>query len=243
MSTSGTYTFTVNRDQIIRDAMLNIGKLDGVEVPSPEEVTDCAFKLSMLVKQWMGKTDFAPGLKVWTRRRGYLFLSSSTGQYSVGQTATGYTNSFTATTTSATAASGATAVAVTSATGFATSYYIGVLLSTGALQWTTVSSVSGTTINLAVPLTASVSSGTTVYVYATTGTQPLTIESALLRDANNQDTPLAIMPTTQDYDNLTNKADPTNIADPTAVYYEFQLTNSYLYTQCGAASDLTKYRT
>ena len=66
--TSGTWTFSVMRDDIIRHAMLDIGALDGEEVPTAQEITDCAFRLNMIVKQWMGNMDFAHGLKMWQRQ-------------------------------------------------------------------------------------------------------------------------------------------------------------------------------
>lgn len=241
MTTSGSFSFTVNRDQIIRDAMLNIAKLDEVEVPSAQDITDCNLKLNMLVKQWMGKSDFMPGLKVFKRKWGYLFLSNSTGKYTVGPGATGWTNSFVRPLTTATAASGANSIIVDSATGIATNYYIGIQLDTGALQWTTVSGVVSTTISLTDVLTGQASSGAQVYCYQTIAQQPLSIETAVLRDQHNQDTPLSFLRTVQDYANLPNKVDTLNISDPTAIYYEFQLTNSNLYTDCGAAEDVRKY--
>jgi len=240
MSTSGSYSYTVNRDQIIRQAMLTIGKLDESEVPNAQEISDCAFVLNLMIKQWQGRTDFSPGLKVWTRRRGYLFLNSTTGQYSVGPTATGWTNSFVGPLTTAVAASAATSIVVSSATGIAATYNIGIQLDSGALYWTTVSSVSGTTVNLSAALPSQSSSGSQVYCYSTTAQLPLTIETALLRDNQNSDTPLRIL-TVQDYDMLPNKADPKNIGDPTAIYYEFQLDNANLFTDVGAANDVTKY--
>lgn len=242
MATSGTFSFTVNRDQVIRQAMLNIGKLEGLENPTNEEVNDCNLLLNMLVKQWMGRTDFAPGLKVWKRKWGYLFLDYNGSSYTVGTGGTGWTNSFTSTTTSATAASGATTISVTSATGFADTYHIGIQLDSGALQWTTVSGAPvGTTITLAAALTGQSSSGSVVYVYQTIAQQPLNIETCVLRDNNNVDTPINIMRTVQEYANLTNKVDTQNRSDPTAIYYEYQLTNSNLYTDCGASNDVTKY--
>ena len=248
MTTSGTFTFTCNRDQIIRDAMLNIGKLDDTEIPTAQEVQDCNFKLNMLVKQWMGKTDFAPGLKVWTRKRGYLFLSSTTGQYSIGQTSyaspngTGWTNSFTTTTVAVKALAGAGSVTVAnaSAAGLIIGSTVGIILGTNNLDWFKATNVVGNVVTLSGTLVDVANAGTTVFVYQTQGTQPLSIETAILRDSNNSDTPLKIM-TVQEYDNLPNKADPTNISDPTAIYYEFQLGNSNLFTDCGAANDTTKY--
>jgi len=47
--------------------------------------------------------------------------------------------------------------------------------------------------------------------------------------------------TVQDYDYLPSKVAPLNIGDPTAIYYEFQLGNSYLYTDIAAAQDVSKH--
>src|SRR4029077_8032670 len=84
MALSGTFSFTVVRDDIIREAMLNCGAIGESEVPTAQEVTDCARKLNMMAKQWMGTLDFAPGLKMWTRQRGDLFLSTTRYQYGLG---------------------------------------------------------------------------------------------------------------------------------------------------------------
>jgi hypothetical protein len=241
MTTSGSYSFTVNRDQIIRDAMLNIGKLDEVETPSAQDITDCNLKLNMLIKQWMGRTDFTPGLKVFKRKWGYLFLNNLTGQYTVGPSATGWTNSFVHPVTTTTEITGAGSITVASATGIATNYYIGIELDSGALFWTTVTGVVGLVVSLTATLPSQSSTGSQVYCYQAIAQQPLSIETAVLRDEFNQDTPLNIMRTVQDYANLPSKVDTQNISDPTAIYYEFQLTNSILYTDCGAALDVKKY--
>ncbi len=241
MTTSGSFSFTVNRDQVIRDAMLNIGKLDEVENPSAQDITDCNLKLNMLIKQWMGGTDFAPGIKVYKRKWGYLFLNNATNKYTVGPGGTGWTNSFVRPVTTSTALSGAASITVPSTSGIAANYNIGIALDSGALQWTTVLSVVGLTVNLNAALTGQSSSGSQVFCYQTTAQQPLNIETAVLRDQFNQDTPLNFMRTVEDYANLPSKTDVTNISDPTSIYYEFQLTNSFIYTDCGAAQDVQKY--
>jgi hypothetical protein len=240
MTTSGSWSFSVNRDDVIKTAMQFIGKIGENELPTATETSDLARILNMLVKQWQGKTDFATGLKTWTRRTGYLFLNNSTGQYSVGPTATGWTNSFVNPLTTAGAALGASTITVSSATGIVIGYTIGVEYGTNSILWTTVSNVVGTTITLNTTLPGASASGSEVYCYQTTAQQPQHIEAAVLRDSNNQDTPLNLM-TVQTWAYLPNKVDPTNIADPTAIYYEFQLGNSILYTDCGAANDVSKY--
>lgn len=244
MATSGVYSFGVTRDDIIRQAMLNIGKLDPYESPDAQQTSDCAMMLNALVKQWMGKADFAPGLKVWTRKRGHLFLSNTGYRYSVGPGATGWSNEIVFPTATAAVAAAGVTLTLSSVTGIAAGYFIGIELSTGALQWTTVSSVDTGLLQVVIPapgLTASILSGAQIFAYQTVAQQPLFIEAAVLRDQDLTDTPMRLLRSTQEYDNLPNKTDPTNIADPTAIYYENQLGNSYLYTDCGAAQDVTKH--
>ena len=242
MTTSGTFSFSVGRDEIIKVALQFLGKFSDSELPTTTETNDLSRLLNMMVKQWMGKSDFAPGLKTWTRRLGYLWLSPTTGVYSVGPTATGWTNSYVNPNTTATYAAGTSSIVVTSATGIAANYYIGLHQNNGVIFWTTVGSgyVSGTTIPLTANTTYASSTGSEVYVYQTIAQQPQLIETAILRDQFNSDTPLKIL-TVQDYDNLPNKVDPTNISDPSAIYYEYQLGNSNLSIDCGAANDTNKY--
>lgn len=241
MTTSNSYSFSVSRDDIIRQAMLNIGKLDAFEVPDAVQTADCTLMLNMLCKSWMGKSDFAPGLKVWTRKRGHLFLSSTTGQYSVGPGATGWTNSYVKATISVAAAAAATTLTLTSVAGMAIGDRIGISLDSGALFWTTILTIPSTTITVSAGLPSSAAALNVVFTYTTAAQQPLFIESAILRDIYSSDTPIKILRSTQEYDILSNKTDTTNVQDPTAIYYENQLTNSYVYTDAGASQDTTKH--
>lgn len=241
MATSGVYSFGVTRDDIFRQAFLNIGKLGAYSTLDSVQAADTGIVLNMMCKQWMGKADFAPGLKMWTRKHGHLFLNSTTGRYLVGPTAPGWTNDYVQTTTTASAAAAALTLSLTSVTGIATGYFIGIVLASGALFWTTVNGAPvGLVVTLAAALPSAAASGAQIFAYQTTAQQPLFIETAVLRDQFLVDTPVNIM-NVQDYDYLPNKADPTALQDPTAIYYENQLTNSYLYTDAGAAQDTTKH--
>ena len=239
MTTSGTYVFRVNRDQIIRMAMLFINKLEESEVPTAQEVSDCSAILNMMVKQWMGQGDFSSGLKTWTRRVGYLFLSGLTGKYNVGQTATGWTQSFVKTTTTTGSAQGGNTLALVSVSGITLGDNVGVNLGT-YIYWSTVTLIAGLNVTIAGTFPAAVGSGAVVYDYTTPATQPLFIEAAYLRDSSNNDTTLKFL-TLEQYAILPSKNNPTNVTDPSAIYYEWQLTNSNLFTDVAGASDLTKY--
>jgi len=77
---------------------------------------------------------------------------------------TGFVNSVIATVTTADATVGATAIVVDSNAGFTTGYPVGIEVSPAVMQWTTVASVVGTTINLTDPLDADVTSGNVLFL-------------------------------------------------------------------------------
>ena len=84
MTTSGSYSFSVTLTDMVRHIMLNLGAIGESETPTAQEFADVQFKINMLVKQWMAKKDFAPGLKVFTRQPADLFLGYSKFQYQLG---------------------------------------------------------------------------------------------------------------------------------------------------------------
>jgi hypothetical protein len=239
MATSGVYGFYVTRDDIVREALLNLKKIDGIDPIEPTLMADCVRKLNLLVKQWQGRADFAPGLKVWTRKTGHLFLNTTPGAYMLSHTTTGWAYDPLQTTTTAPLAAAATGVQVSSITGMTIGDKVGVQLDTGALFWTTIASFGTLTINLSSGLPSSSATGNVVFTYTSTPQFPLVIESATLRDVNYADTPLNIMQR-RDYDFLPNKADPTNVGDPTAILYETNLGYGNLVVDVGACTDTSK---
>lgn len=250
MSTSGTYTFTVTRDDIIREAMMNIGKLGATDTITPQDTIDCSRKLNLMVKQWMGRLDFAHGLKVWTRQHIALFLSSTKHKYLVGPTGDNWAASVASSTTktfqkSQLIASSATAVifpTFANVTLFTVGDYAVVQLDSGDTFSSTVTAIDtvGGGITLAASLPSTASLGSYVWNYTTKGQRPLEIQTCVLRDINNIDTPVDFM-TLQTYEALPTKAQTSYVSDPTAIYYEAQLGNGYLYIDCGGAQDVTKH--
>lgn len=260
MALSNAFSFTVVRDDIIRESMLNCGAIGESEVPTAQEVTDCARKLNMLVKQWMGTLDFAPGLKMWSRQRGDLFLSSSTGQYAIGPGGTAWAGGVAALPGQnfgmdqliAAAAANATVmnVGVGSTGNYTAADFVVICLTNGATYFTTIASVNagaGTFTIVAPGLPSAAASGAFIFNYTTQAQRPVQILTAVLRDTTNVDTPLNVM-TLQDYEILPTKVMTTSPADPTAIYYESQFANvlsvngpGQLYTDCGASADTTKH--
>ena len=253
-SPSGSYTFSVTQQQIIRQAMIDIGALEPQEQPTAQEYSDCSFKLNMMVKQWMGNTDFSKGLKVWTRKRGDLFLGASKYAYNLGATGdnwvastTGlaYPQTFGAVQLTGGAAQGATVLTLPTVAQANVNDYVGIQVGSD-LQWTTISAVNTLTnqITLAAALTGPASSGAYVYNYTTKAQRPLAILTCVLRDSYSNDTPMNFM-TTERYESLPTKTAPTNIADPAAILYESQWVNTaqngILYLDVAGAQDVTKH--
>lgn len=252
-STSGTYNFTVNQFQIIRQSMLDVGALDGLENPTAEEYRDCAFKLNMLAKQWMGKQDFAPGMKVWTRERATLFMGYNQYLYNLGATGDNWAASqsslkfpaqYNAVLTVGTANAGQAVVVLASVANVAIGDYIGVQVGND-LQWQKVLAINlGTgAVTLDGNLTATVLANAQVFNYSVKAQRPEVIIAVVLRDIYFNDTPLRIMDVEQ-YESLPTKAMPTFQSDPAAILYESKYTaqkpNGHLYLDCGGAQDVTK---
>jgi hypothetical protein len=183
----------------------------------------------------MGTQDFAPGLKMWTRQRATLFLSTSQNRYVLGGTnsdawagtvsstlgthATNQTNN--------TTAAGGIVLSFANQTTISVNDFIVVQVSSGDIFKTQATVVTPTSVQIfpAIPSNVTVGTGAYVWNWTVFGIRPLQLDfrtsTIVLRDINNNDTPLNFL-TLQEYEALPNKAMPTFTSDPTAVYYESQ---------------------
>jgi hypothetical protein len=234
MAVSGTNTFSQTRNDIISRALSILGVKTRGRALTSEEVNEASDALNLFVKGLKSE-----GIYLWKYAEGTLFLTVGQESYTIDGSTANATESFAETTTSAAASSGATAIVVTSATGFTAGYYVGVMQDDGDIFWTTVASVAGTTINLTNALTDDVSSAATVYVYQTKITRPEAITSARKRDSSDYDTPLNEL-ARSDYFNLSQKK-VTGM--PTQFYYDKQLSYGtfYLYQAPDDATNTIKF--
>jgi len=238
--------------------MLNVGAIGEAETPTAQEFSDCARKLNMMVKQWMGRQDFAPGLKMWTRSRGDLFLSYNQYQYALGPTGDQWAGGVAALPganygqdqLNSGAVAGATtlSVGVGSTGNYSASDFLVIQLNNFDIYATTITSVNAGAGTLLIPgsgLPAAASAGNYLWNYTTKAQRPLAIETSILRDIFSNDTqqnPLNL----QDYEALPTKTMPGTQSDPTAYYYESQIGTStagngqYYIDICGA-QDVTKH--
>ena len=222
MATSGSVDHSVSRDNLIYDALSIAGATGPEDTPVASWVTHAARQLNNIFKAWEGL-----GVSLWARKTGYILPISSTNQALAGPSGGHVTNSYTQTTLSADASSGASTVSVTSATGISASDYIGIELTDSTMHWTTVSGApSGTTVTLTAVLTGAASSGGYVYVYTTKSPRPIHLLQAWVHDqVGDTDTPIEVVPKAI-YDDLGYKA---VTGSGKQITYDPQLTNGVFF--------------
>ena len=236
MATSGTYTYSATAAQAIQEALEILGVLESGRTPTTADQTSCLTTLNMMVKQWSGNFDFAPGLKAFARKRGYIFPQKNQGSYSLGPTGDNASLSYVTTTMRVAGTATATILEVTSTTGMTAADKIGILLDSGTIQWTTISSVtdSDTLVIPASGLTSAAAAGNRIFAYTTKLMRPLYIESAALRDTDGNDSEM--FPVVDYYESLPAKSTDS---DPGFYLYENSLTNGTLFLDY-EPSDMTK---
>lgn len=220
-----TSASTVNARDIVKAALRAIRVLGENDDPTDAALTNGAEALNFMVMQWKGAADFAPGLKMWSRKRGYVFLQKDQGSYSLGPSGDNTTLSYVSTTISANEAAGQTVLSVTSSTGMTAADKIGIELNSGSIQWTTVSSTGAGTVTVGDALTGAADSGNRVFAYTTKIVRPLSIVTAVLRDTDSNDSPMESMDVYEYEQNPAKTSDGT----PSKYFYEPQLTNGVLY--------------
>lgn len=220
MATSGSTNFAMSRDDIITDALEDLGVIDPTETPNPNDINSCARKLNMMVKAWM-----AQGIHLWAMEEATLFLGVGTQTYSLGSTGTHCTNTYVHTTLSSDEAAGSTSIGITSATGMSASDNIGIVLDDGTIHWTTISGAPSTTTTIASGLASAASEGNVVFAYTTKINRPQRITSAYRRDIDNKDAPIRMI-SRQEYSDLSSKLSEGKTIQ---AFYDPQLTNGVLY--------------
>src|SRR5258708_718443 len=147
MATSGVMVFRLNRDQVLTQALINVGAIDPeTGTATSNQVTHAATHLNLMVKAWE-----AHSLQLWERKYGVIFPQKNQGAYVLGNPGPGGDHAvltdnlnlgdFIQTTLSATAAALATTVTLSSITNtgtvgnpaitLASTWFIGIELDTG----------------------------------------------------------------------------------------------------------------
>lgn len=219
MATSGSTNFTATRNEIIRQAALLVRAAGQGVTMSAELVNDFAFSLNAMVKHWQGR-----GLRVWTVSEGVLFPAQDQTRYATGTDH--IAGSFVSTTLSADEAAGQTVLSVTAVTGMTAADFVGIVLDSGAIQWTTINTVGVSTITTNAALTGAASSGNAVFAYTSKITKPLRVVDARRRQVDDgTEIPIAIV-SRQEYRAIPQKTGEGSINQ---MHYDPQLSTGYFH--------------
>ncbi|MCX8125527.1 MAG: hypothetical protein N3E40_00080 [Dehalococcoidia bacterium] len=163
----------MTRDQIIMAAFLDMGLYAPGETPTVEEYNNAALRLNMMIKAWQ-----AAGVGLWLLREATLFYVPGQGTYRLGAGGDRFALDAGHTTLAVAANAGASQVTVASTSGMVTGSYIGICTSPIAIQWFTVSGISGSVVTLSDSLTTGAPVGSKVHFYTTTSPRPLDVVEA-----------------------------------------------------------------
>jgi hypothetical protein len=229
MARSGSYDFTVTRDNIIEGALRLIGFLGEAQSPTSDQLTQCGRALNLMIRAWQAR-----GIALWKNVEIVLFVQKdqvkyrlgSTMQSSYGDYACLFTD-FVKTEIGADEAVGETGITVDSITGLSNGDYVGIETDNEDIHWTAINAApSGTTIAIAVALDYAASADRHVYSgFSAIVQRPLEIVQAWRRDSDELDTILDIV-SIDEYRALSNK---TSEGTPTIIAPDWQLDDMVVY--------------
>lgn len=221
MATSGTHTFSLDRDDIIKHAFRLINVYDINTTPDSADMEYGNDYLNMLLLQWAGQD-----IRLWKRKIGYLFPAVDTASYLLGPSGANATSSYVTTDLSVAASSGASTITVDSTTGMTTGDYVGIELTSGTRQWTTCTVTSSTVLTLGTTLTGAAAVDNTVITYTTKIPRPLRIIRGTTKNIETDiETTLQVL----GYDEYFDLPAKTTAGIPINIYYDKSLTNGTLY--------------
>lgn len=212
MASSGSYDFTVTRDQLIDHAHQHIGAIGEGESATTAQVTEAARLLNMIVK-----LRAADGMPAWAMKRGIIL--PFTGASSIN-TNSHVVTTYDTTTLTADSAATDTTLTVASITGFSSGDQIGIELDDGTVDWTTVNGApAGSTITITTGVTTAASSGNRVYGYTASSERvqkPIRIiEANTLAVDTNIRTEIDV----EDEQDYFNQSNPATTGTPNLIYY------------------------
>jgi len=219
MATSGSIDFGATRDQLIQEAMEQIGAIDLGGTPSAADLATCARTLNLMLKSWQNDE-----VNIFAIQKTYLFLDKNVNEYLLGTTAI-YSSAINQTTISAAAAATDTTVDLTDTTNAADNSTHILKLDDGQNEFLTQNgAVAGSTMTFDAPaggLSAAASSGNTIYHFKTgeEANRPMKILTAVRRDKNGIDIPMNLL----SLDEYTQLSDKTTDGVPINFYYRPEL--------------------
>ena len=221
MATSNNIGFSVSRDDIIIEALEQLGVLGEAETPTEDQVQTCSRTLNMMVKNWSAR-----GLNLFAVQKTFLFPEKDKRDYTLNITSPSrYVTGFTSSNTTAAASSGTDLITLTSAVDFAVGDTVLIPRSNNYVQETTVlSKPTSSQIQLTDVLEDNLDNDVTVIAYsqAQKANRPMDILEAYTVSGPNIDIPVERV-SRREYNTLSNKQSKGIINQ---IYYDPQIDSS-----------------
>ena len=204
MATSGSINLTATRDEIITEALEQLGVIDVGGTPSSSQLTSCGRTLNLWLKNMQ-----ADEVNIHAIQKTYLFLQKNVNEYLLGSTAI-YSTAINQTTLKVAGAATDTTIDMTSTTNAADNSQHILKLDDGNNEFLTQNgAVSGDTMTFDVPaagLTSVASILNTIYHFKSTeaANRPMKIVRAVRRTVDGTDIPVEVL-TLDEYAFLSDK--------------------------------------
>jgi hypothetical protein len=187
---------------LIKNALIDAGIIRDDQAVDTNMQTFALYRLNLLLKSYQ-----AIGLHLWRTVETTLMLEDGKKDYTLGTGGDRHAQNLTTTTLGAAEAAAQTILTVASSANMTAGDVVGIELTAGTVDWTTIASVDdATTITVDVALTGAAASGNTVFSYTALAPQPLKIHEAYVvqKASTSNHTPVAIV-SNNEYMNLANK--------------------------------------
>jgi len=234
MSTSGSTNFTLNRNEIITAALRKLRVVDPNDTAGANDITTGAQALNLMIKAWQ-----MDDVAIWLNQEVVLHLEEDGQTYDLGPTGDhcGLKSDCFKTQLASAAAASASTITVDSDDNIADGDYIGIELDDGSLEWTTVNGTPASdVVTLTTALTSAAAVDNYVFTYTNKISRPIEIIEARLRDTDNNDSPLDLIVSTDEFMRITDK---TSSGDAQQLHMIPTITNSQLYVW-PVCDDVTK---
>lgn len=227
MSTSGSYSYSQNKLQILTNAyaLINIGQ-EGSDLSS-YQLSYASDALNLMLKHWETNSS----IKLWKRQEAVLFTNLNQQIYQLGSVsgADNATNNYVSTTTTAIISNTSSTIPVTSTDGMTIGQNIGLELDNNTRQWGTITNISSNILTASFSANTTSAIGNTVIVFTSLINRPLKLLRMSALDLKNNNTETIVdLVSYNEYFNLPNKN--TSGSLPVNAYYDYILNNSVPFT-------------
>lgn len=231
MARSGSYDFSLDRDEIINGALRQIGVLGEGQTASSTRISQASQQLNLMIDMWEYM-----GIGLWLNKEIILFPQADKVKYALGATGISGTSDYAcivsefAKTEIATAAAASDGtITVDSDDEFTNGDYIGIETDNGDIHWTTINGVpAGDVITLTTALDYAAAVDRHVYGFTNVVQRPLEVIRAFRRNlapTDPIDTPIQII----SIDEYANQSSKRSEGPVNSIAVDMQLDDLDLY--------------